>query len=92
MPNTNQGKKELRKSIKRSKLNRVAVAKVKTLRKKTLKSIESKSADAEKMIKETIKNIDKQTQKGRIKKNTGSRMKSRLIKNYNKTKAATDSK
>ena len=92
MPVTTKGKKALRKSIKREKINRVALANVKTLRKKTRKAIESKSTDAEKNIKETIKAIDKQIQKGRIKKNTGARMKSRMVKSYNKTKATVTSK
>jgi len=92
MPITTKGKKALRKSIKREKINRVALANVKTLRKKTRKAIESKSTDAEKNIKETIKAIDKQIQKGRIKKNTGARMKSRMVKSYNKTKATVTSK
>ncbi|MFZ5364995.1 MAG: 30S ribosomal protein S20 [Patescibacteria group bacterium] len=87
MPNTNQAKKELRKSVKRAKANRLALMNLKTMRKKTKKNIESKSAEAEKMIKETIKAIDKQIQKGRVKKNTGARMKSRMVKMYNKTKA-----
>jgi len=92
MPVTTKGKIALRKSIKREKLNRVVLANVKTLRKKTTKAIESKSADAEKMIKDTVKAIDKQIQKGRIKKNTGARMKSRMVKSYNKTKAAATAK
>jgi len=89
MPITTKGKKALRTSQRKAQRNRVALANVKTLRKKTQKAIESKSADAEKNIKETIKAIDKQIQKGRIKKNTGARMKSRMVKSYNKTKAAT---
>lgn len=92
MPVTTKGKKALRNSLRKTQLNRVALANVKTLIKKTKKAIESKSADAEKNIKETIKAIDKQIQKGRIKKNTGARMKSRIVKSYNKTKAAAASK
>ena len=92
MPVTTKGKIALRKSIRKADRNRLALANVKTLKKKTTKAIESKSTDAEKMIKDTVKAIDKQIQKGRIKKNTGARMKSRMVKSYNKTKTAATSK
>lgn len=88
MPIKAKAKKALRQNTKRAKQNRLALDNVKTLYKKTKKAIEEKSANAEKNIKETIKAIDKQVQKGRLEKNTGARMKSRMMKMYNKTKAA----
>jgi len=92
MPITTKGKIALRKNLRKAKRNRVALSNLKTMRKKTVKAIETKTADAEKNIKETIKVIDRQIQKGRIKKNTGARMKSRMVKSYNKTKATATSK
>lgn len=51
------------------------------LRRSVRKALESKElAEAEKLVKETIRALDKAMQKGVMKKNTGSRLKSRLSK------------
>ncbi len=88
MPQTRQAKKALRKSEKKGERNKVIRSTVKTLAKKTRQAIEKKEANAEELIKDTIKKIDKAIQKGIIKKNTGSRKKSRLMKSFNKTQKA----
>lgn len=86
MPNKNSAKKELRKSVKREAAN----LKVKKLMKITVKNSLKKIQAEDKSVKEDLatimKNIDKATKKGVIKKNNASRKKSRLMKKINKLK------
>lgn len=93
MPQTKQAKKELRKGQKRAELNLAIKEDLKTLIKKTKQAItKNESKDkVGKMIKDVQKSIDKAVQKRTIKKNTGSRKLSRLIK-YSRTDKSKDSK
>jgi len=86
MPQTRQSKIALRKSLKKAEKNKIVRETIKTLVKKSRKAIENKDAQAEGLIKETIQKIDKAMQKGLIKKNTGARKKSRLMKGLSKSK------
>jgi len=86
MPQTTQAKKALRQSTKRAERNKAVRSTAKTLRKKSLKAIDTGAGSAEKLIKETIKQIDKAVQKGIVKKNTAARRKSRMMKAFNKAK------
>jgi len=85
MPQTKQAKKALRKSDKRAVKNKAVKKEVKKLRKQTREAIvQNEKAQIDKLLAETIKKIDKAIQKGIIKKNTGARYKSRLMKMLNK--------
>ncbi|MFZ5364119.1 MAG: 30S ribosomal protein S20 [Patescibacteria group bacterium] len=84
MPIKKASFKDLRQSKKRMTRN----LKVKNNLKKTIKEgrklIEAKKIeDAQKKIKQSIKEIDRAISKGIIKKNTGARKKSRLMKKLN---------
>jgi len=84
MPIKKASFKDLRQSKKRMARN----LKIKNILKKTTKEgrrlIEAKKAEeAQKIIKQSIKEIDRAISKGIIKKNTGARKKSRLMKKLN---------
>ena len=83
MPNKASAKKELRKSKKRVLINDKIAANLKDLTKKSKKALVAKSDDAKTLIASTIKALDKAAGKGKIKKNTASRTKSRLMKKLN---------
>jgi small subunit ribosomal protein S20 len=85
MPNIKSAKKELRKSVKRQERNSAIITHIKKLTKKSVKAIESKDkTEAEGLVKETMKMLDKAAQKKIIKKNTRDRKKSRLNLKLNK--------
>jgi small subunit ribosomal protein S20 len=84
MPNKASAKKELRKSKKRILINDKITSNIKDLTKKSRKSLLVKKDDAKTLISATIKALDKAAGKGKIKKNTASRTKSRLMKQLNK--------
>lgn len=77
--------KALRQGDKRAQRNKNVKADIKTILKKSRKAIDTKTKDAESLVKDTIKKFDKAAQKGIIKKNTAARKKSRLMKKLNKT-------
>lgn len=81
-------KKASFKSVRQSKKRTARNSKIKSSLKKNIKEsrglMEAKKADeAKKSVLQTIKEIDKAISKGIIKKNTGSRKKSRLMKKLN---------
>ncbi|MFH0951318.1 MAG: 30S ribosomal protein S20 [bacterium] len=84
MPNKKSAKKELRKGLKRQVYNANIKHQLKDLAKKADKAIITNSAEAKTILAATIKALDKAAQKGVIKKNTGSRKKSRLQLRFNK--------
>mgnify|MGYP000627823516 CR=1 FL=1 len=83
MPNKDSAKKELRKGEKLAFSNRKVKDTLKSLTKKSLKSIETKDKDAKEKFDKTIKALDKAAKKGVIKKNTCNRKKSRLHTKFN---------
>lgn len=84
MPITKSAKKALRQNKKRQLANRAVKLGVKKIIKDSKKAIEAKSLDkANELVQKSIKAIDKAVQKGVLKKNTGNRKKSRLMKKYN---------
>ena len=85
MPNTKSAKKELRKSAKIHIRNKEVKNNLKGLIKRSRKAIEAKDSQAKDLVAQTIKALDKATQKGIIKKNTSDRKKSRLRLKFNKT-------
>ncbi|KKR14488.1 MAG: 30S ribosomal protein S20 [Candidatus Falkowbacteria bacterium GW2011_GWA2_39_24] len=84
MPNKKSAKKELRKGLKRQVYNANLKHQLKDLTKKADKAIATNSKEAKEILAATIKALDKAAQKGIIKKNTGSRKKSRLQLRLNK--------
>jgi small subunit ribosomal protein S20 len=85
MPVKKSAMKALRQGDKRAQRNKNVKADIKTILKKSRKAIDTKTKDAESLVKDTIKKFDKAAQKGIIKKNTAARKKSRLMKKLNKT-------
>lgn len=78
--------KRQRQEIKRRLRNKMIISKIKTLMKKTKEAVLNNSPDVNKILKETIKEIDKAVAKGIIHKNNGARKKSRLMKFIKKYK------
>jgi small subunit ribosomal protein S20 len=85
MPNIKSAKKELRKTVKRTKHNKKIKATLKDLVKKSKKAITAKDQKASEVVKSALKALDKAAQKGLIKKNTRDRKKSRLQLKLNKS-------
>jgi len=87
MPITQSAKKALRQSIRRKKRNVAKKEQVKKAVKEAKKLIASGDKEkARELISKAYKAIDKAAKTGVIKKNTASRVKSRLMK-FNKTAA-----
>jgi len=84
MPTKRQAYKALRQSKKRAEKNHVIKATLKTTIKKTRQAIVAKEMKLEDLQK-ALKQIDKAAQKKILKKNTASRKKSRIMKQFNKT-------
>ncbi|MFC1612795.1 30S ribosomal protein S20 [Patescibacteria group bacterium] len=84
MANKKSAKKALKQSKKRAFLNSKIKRNIKSLSKDTVKAVISKNDEnAKKYSFEAIKVIDKAIQKGVLKKNTGARKKSALMKKIN---------
>lgn len=88
MPNTKSAKKELRKNIKRRILNKKIKDNAKSLIKKSRQAIKTGDNQAEKLVNQALRALDKAAQKGKIKKNTRNRKKSRLHQKLNQAKKA----
>ena len=87
MPQTKQAIKALKQDTKRHEKNRVVKAALKTTLKKTRQAITAGKVE-EASLRKALKDIDKAAQKRLIKKNTAARKKSRLMKNFNKSKSS----
>lgn len=84
MPIKKSAMKALRQSNKRAKRNLVVKDTLSYLRRMTRKAIDgNETSNAQDLAKQTIKSVDKAIQNNVIKKNTGSRIKSRLMKRIN---------
>jgi len=83
MPIKKAAVKALRQSKTRAARNLKAKKHIKDLVKKSKTLIEKKEAQAATKVKEAIKAIDKAVQKKILKKNSGARKKSRLMKKLN---------
>lgn len=86
MAHHKSAQKRIRQTIKRTKRNKSALSKVKTLIKKVYNT-ENKE-EAEKYLKEAVSTLDKQAAKGRLHKNNAARKKSALTKYVNKLASA----
>lgn len=89
MPITSSAKKALRASFKKAEWNIARKEAVKSVTKKLKKLVgEKKIADAEKLLKDAYKAIDKAAKMDTLKKGTASRKKSRLAAFIKKAKQA----
>lgn len=85
MPITSGAKKALRASERKRVFNNRRRRVMKEVLKKIKRAIVSKnSGDAQKLLPEAYKAIDKAAKRGIIKKNTAARKKSRLVKSIKK--------
>jgi small subunit ribosomal protein S20 len=88
MPNLANAKKALRQSTKRAERNAVLKNEMHSLRRRFRKHIESGEVkEAEAMIPELYKKLDKIAQKNIFKKNKSSRLKSRLVATLKRAQA-----
>ncbi len=89
MANIKSSAKRARQSVKRRARNRYYQATARTYVKKARAQVETGDVEtAEVTIQQAIKALDKAAQKGIIHKNNAARRKSRLVKAFNKAKAA----
>jgi small subunit ribosomal protein S20 len=89
MPIKKSAEKALRQTKKRTLRNTKVREGVQYLRRSVRKALASKEmAQAQEMAKAAIKAIDKAVQNKVLKKNTGARIKSRLVKAVNKAATA----
>ena len=87
MPIKQAAKKVLAQSKKKAFRNAKVKRSIRDLVKQTGKLVENDNlTEAKQKVQEAVKAIDKAIQKKIIKKNTGARKKSRLIKKVNKSK------
>ncbi|OGF28923.1 30S ribosomal protein S20 [Candidatus Falkowbacteria bacterium RIFOXYC2_FULL_47_12] len=83
MPNIKAAAKALRQSKKLQVRNAAVKNNIKSLVKKSTKAIQTKSETAAALVKQLAKAVDKAVQKGVLKKNTGRRRQSRIMKKFN---------
>lgn len=93
MPVTKSAKKALRQNQKRRKRNLLYKNKIKDLRKKIRKLVEEKKIkEAEALLPDFYKAVDKAAKENVIKKNTAARKKSRIVKFIAKAKTQKEKK
>ena len=83
MANIKASIKDIRKTKRRRERNRKGTSVLREAYKKALKAVSAKTADAVDMAKAAIKVVDKAVSNNIIKRNAGSRRKSRLMKLIN---------
>ena len=87
MPNLANAKKALRQSKRHAEHNKIVHSEIKSLKTHIRKALaDNKLEDAQKLIRDLTKKIDKAAGRGIIKKNTAARVKSRTMKKINATK------
>ena len=81
MPVTKSAKKALRQNIKRKQRNLSLKNKIRRLQRNILRLVEQKkNEEAQKLLPQFYKAVDKAAKNNVIKKNTASRRKSRIVK------------
>lgn len=78
MANIRSAEKQNRKMIKHRARNRAAMAAIRTAVKKARTAVDSKTNDAQALVKSAVSIIDSAVTKGILKRNTASRYVSRL--------------
>jgi small subunit ribosomal protein S20 len=84
MPNKAAAIKALRQTKRRTVLNSSVAKELKLTLKRARRATEVKSAESQKLLKETVRLIDKSVRKKVLKKNAAARTKSRLMKLWQK--------
>jgi small subunit ribosomal protein S20 len=79
MANTKQAEKRYRQNEKRRLRNRVVLGAMRSAMKKARVALDSKSGSAAELVKTAISQIDRAVQKGVLKRQTGSRLVSRIV-------------
>ena len=80
MPNHKSAEKRDRQRQRRRLANRTILGRTRTAIKNARDAVDGKKADAAKLVAEAVSFIDKAVSKGVLKRNTGSRYVSRLIR------------
>ncbi len=88
MPNKPAATKALRQSKRRAIVNAAVKDELKRTLKKARRMTDVKGAEAEALLRKTVQMVDKAVRKKVLKKNAASRVKSRLMKSWNKKKAS----
>jgi len=92
MANTKSAIKRIRRTQRQTTVNRHNLSRYRTQVKKLRKALEGKDAQAAQgLLQPTLSVVDKAVQKGVIKKNTASRVKSRLSVQLNALQASSKS-
>ncbi len=84
MPNKAAAIKALRQTKKRTLRNNAVKDELKRTLKKARRMSDVKSAEAQALLKKTVQMVDKAVRKKVLKKNAAARVKSRLMKSWNK--------
>jgi len=85
MPIRKSAKKSLRQTKARTQKNKLQKAEIETLKKKFLKAVEDQNeGEAKNILLKLQKKLDKAVSVNLVKKNTASRVKSRLAIRFNK--------
>ena len=84
MPNKPAAFKALRQTKKHTLINRTVARELKAALKRARRITETQSAEAQHLLRETVKLVDKAVRKKVLKKNAAARTKSRLIKLWQK--------
>ena len=80
MPNHKSAEKRDRQRIKRRLANRMLIGRMRTAIGKARAAIDTNASERESLVKQAVQFIDKAVSKGAVKRNTGSRYVSRLIR------------
>jgi small subunit ribosomal protein S20 len=90
LPTTKTAEKEMRVAERRKARNKSALSMTKTKVVQAEHAISSGDAEAAKAaVKNAVKSLDKESEKGKVHPNNAARRKSRLIKKLNKALATT---
>ena len=84
MPNKPAAMKALRQSKKRAATHRVTAETLKRALKRARRVTAVKGAEAQALLRETVRLVDKAVRKNILKKNAAARTKSRLLRLWNK--------
>jgi small subunit ribosomal protein S20 len=82
MASHKSAKKRMRTSARKRIINKMRESRIKTVVKKALNA--TKKAEAEKLYKDAVSLLDRNTVKGKIHRNTAARKKAALTKHLNK--------
>ncbi|ACY14844.1 30S ribosomal protein S20 [Haliangium ochraceum] len=88
MANSKQAEKRDRQRESRRLRNRLTIGNMRTALKRARAAVDAKAPEADKLVKSAVSAIDRAVGKGVLKRNTGSRYISRLLKHVGGAKSA----